>query len=172
MKAILIRHGKTKGNAEQRYIGTTDECLTNEGIEEIKKISYPRADIVITSPMVRCIQTAEIIYGKYDDIFVGLRECNFGTFENKNFMELKDDVFYQKWLESGGKLPFPMGENKDDFSKRCLESFKDAVNKYKSSETVAFVVHGGTIMSIAQYYIGGEFYDYHLKNGEYMIISL
>ena len=35
MKAILIRHGKTKGNAEQRYIGTTDECLTNEGIEEI-----------------------------------------------------------------------------------------------------------------------------------------
>ena len=36
----------------------------------------------------------------------------------------------------------------------------------------AFIVHGGTIMAIAKKYLGGDFYDYHLKNGEYMVLSL
>ena len=31
MDVYLIRHGKTKGNLEGRYIGTTDEPLCEEG---------------------------------------------------------------------------------------------------------------------------------------------
>ena len=36
MKIIFIRHGQTKGNEEKRYIGRTDELLSQKGIEEIK----------------------------------------------------------------------------------------------------------------------------------------
>lgn len=36
MKIIFIRHGQTKGNEEKRYIGRTDESLSQKGIEEIK----------------------------------------------------------------------------------------------------------------------------------------
>ena len=35
MKLIFIRHGKTAGNLERRYIGRTDEPLCDEGIAEI-----------------------------------------------------------------------------------------------------------------------------------------
>ena len=89
MEAILIRHGITNGNIEKRYIGTTDEPLIDSEKERLRKNIYPDADIIIISPMKRCIQTAEIIYGKYDDIFDGLKECDFGKFENKIILTLK-----------------------------------------------------------------------------------
>ena len=73
MEIILIRHGKTKGNLEKRYIGITDEPLTDEGAHELRQIKYPDADIIISSPMLRCVQTAEIIYGKCDYVIYGLK---------------------------------------------------------------------------------------------------
>ena len=39
MEIILIRHGKTKGNLEKRYIGVTDEPLTDEGAHELRQIN-------------------------------------------------------------------------------------------------------------------------------------
>ena len=42
MKWILIRHGKTLGNLEGRYIGCrTDECLCEEGQAALLERSYP-----------------------------------------------------------------------------------------------------------------------------------
>lgn len=171
MKIILIRHGQTEGNAEGRYIGTTDEPLSPDGREIIKNNVYLPAEIIISSPMLRCRQTAEIIYGRYDDVFDGLKECDFGEFENKNYKELDGNEMYQQWIDSGGTLPFPGGESMESFSKRCISAFEKAVDKYKNAKSMAFVIHGGTIMSIAKKYNGGNFYDYRLKNGEYMVIS-
>ena len=42
----LIRHAKTRGNTERRYIGRTDEAICET--ESLNR-SYPRADIVVTS---------------------------------------------------------------------------------------------------------------------------
>ena len=36
MELVFIRHGKTKGNMQSRYIGTTDEGLCKEGINELR----------------------------------------------------------------------------------------------------------------------------------------
>ena len=55
MEAILIRHGITNGNIEKRYIGTTDEPLIDSEKERLRKNIYPDADIIIISPMKRCI---------------------------------------------------------------------------------------------------------------------
>ena len=61
MKIIFIRHGKTAGNLEKRYIGRTDEPLCEEGISELESIKYPDSDEVLASPMKRCLQTARLI---------------------------------------------------------------------------------------------------------------
>ena len=34
MEIYLVRHGKTKGNEEHRYVGRTDEALSEAGIRE------------------------------------------------------------------------------------------------------------------------------------------
>lgn len=169
MRVIFIRHGKTKGNNENRYIGFTDEKLSKEGRNEIKrkKHEYPKADRIISSPMIRCRETAEIIYGNIYEVYDELKECNFGDFENKNFEELKNNEAYIKWLENNCETSFPNGESRLGFQVRCCKCFEKIILNNKI-DRIAFVVHGGTIMSIIEkfYYKKTSFYEWQIKNGE------
>lgn len=172
MKIVFIRHGKTAGNLEKRYIGSTDEPLCDEGIAELSEMCGIMADIVISSPMKRCIQTAELLFPHLTPLVVDdLRECCFGDFEGKNYGELNGNADYQAWIDSGGEMPFPNGESKADFTKRSDDAFVKAmemlISQHGNELTAAFVVHGGTIMSVLSSF--GEpkrdYYDYMCKNG-------
>lgn len=196
MKIYLIRHAHTAGNLAGRYIGRTDEELCREGRtlldQRMKMGIYPAADRIFTSPMKRCVQTAQILYpGRELTVIDTLSECDFGSFENKNYEELKAWPEYQRWLDSGGTLGFPGGESREAFSARSLEGFARALKlcgykkagpgaargarhgeKDRGNEpealSAAFVVHGGTIMSIMEKYAfpKGEYYDFQIGNGE------
>ncbi len=169
LKIIFIRHAATPGNAEKRYIGRTDEPLSNAGIEDLLKHEYPNADLIFASPMKRCIQTAKLIYKDKEIITENdFRECDFGKFEGKNYIELTDDQDYQAWIDSNGTLPFPGGESNSDFKNRCINAFEKTIKSVsKENLTVAYVVHGGTIMSILEYFSEpkSSFYDWHVENG-------
>lgn len=167
MKLVFIRHGMTKGNLEKRYIGRTDEDLCEEGIHELEKRTYPDVKRVISSPMKRCIQTAEIIYPDISiEIEDELKECDFGKFEGKNYYDLNGDTDYQNWIDSGGTLDFPEGESLQEFKDRCIHGFEKIIESV--NEDTAFVVHGGTIMAIMEKYDAGQkgYFDYQLGNGE------
>lgn len=161
MKIVLIRHGKTEGNIKKRYIGKTDEPLFEK---ECLSLDYPKCETVVSSPLKRCIQTAEYIYPESEiKICADLCECDFGDFENKSYEDLKNNPDYIHWLSSGGKLPPPNGEGIGDFKSRCVRGFEKMVNG--KNKSIAFVVHGGTVMAIMQSLFGGGFYDYQIKNG-------
>ncbi|MGI5825162.1 MAG: histidine phosphatase family protein [Bacillota bacterium] len=169
MKFIFIRHGKTKGNEEKRYVGKTDQHLSPLGIAEIKKITYPAADLVFASPRIRCRETAALIYPDQEiNIVDDLREMDFGDFESKNYEELKNDPIYQKWLDSNGTMPCPNGESRENFAARCVEAFWRAIKKTDTAKigTAAFVVHGGTIMALMDNLTlhNGQYYDFLVEN--------
>lgn len=172
MRYILIRHGRTQGNAEHRYTGCrTDEALCPDGIAQLRTLRYPDADAVYASPLKRCVQTAGIIYpGKLVRIIDDLRECDFGAFEGRNYDELKDDPEYQSWLDSGGERPFPGGESKKEFSERCVAAF-EAITAGLDEGSYAFIVHGGTIMAIMEHLTGGSYYDFQVQNGRGFILD-
>lgn len=176
MKVVLIRHGETQGNLQKRYIGITDESLCSKGKENIEELAekYPRAGSLFVSPMKRCIETAKIIYPNQNyEICQDLRECDFGEFENKNYLELTNHEKYKKWIASNGIMPFPGGENPQDFKRRCIAEFEKRLRQIKEGD-VSFVIHGGTIMSILEAYVvpSKTFYQWHLKNGEAYICKL
>ena len=168
---MLIRHGETCGNTLKRYIGKmTDEPLTKEAEEMLKGLGYMCPEAVYASPMLRCTQTAGILFpGKTLNIIDELAECDFGEFENKNYMELDGNQNYQAWIDSGGLLPFPGGESREEFKKRNLKGFQKVVQSCirKEIQSAALVVHGGTIMNIMEEYAeeNRSFYDWHVKNG-------
>lgn len=168
MKIIFIRHGKTLGNVNKKYIGITDEPLCDDCICELFAREYPSAECIVSSPMRRCVQTAEIIYlsQKYS-VYNDLRECDFGDFEGKNYVELSGNPEYHKWVESNGELPFPNGEKHENFKKRCCDDFEKATAEHAECQSIAFVVHGGTIMAILEKFAvpKRKFYDYQVKNG-------
>ncbi len=168
MKIIFIRHGKTTGNLEKRYIGRTDETLCSKGENELLNHKYPDCEVVITSGMKRCIQTAEIVYPNKKIISLNqLNECDFGDFECKNYQDLSENPDYQNWLDSSGSMTFPNGENPDKFKQRCISAFEEIIKKHEKSKNIAFVVHGGTIMSILEKYAvpKRKYYDYQVPNG-------
>mgnify|MGYP002543959392 CR=1 FL=1 len=148
----LIRHGMTPGNEEHRYIGRTDEPLSQKGREQLltlqKKGVYPAAACVAASPLERCRQTAELLYpGQAPCVFDQFREMDFGAFEGHNCEELKADVRYQAWIDSGGTLAFPEGESREEFVRRCCAALETALQSRQESH-IAAVVHGGTIMAV------------------------
>lgn len=167
MKILLIRHGKTSGNLDNRYIGRTDEPLCAEGVFELHHIHYQKCDVLVSSPMQRCVQSAEILFPEQQiQICDSFRECDFGDFECKNYAELNGNKDYQHWVDSGGLLPFPNGESPDDFRKRCCDAFLQITAEYSDVDSIAFVVHGGTIMSILSQFAMPQrgFYDWLTAN--------
>lgn len=166
----LIRHGMTAGNQKQRYIGTTDEPLCPEGRKAVEEMSCPETELLFVSPLLRCRETAEIIFpGKKQEIRPMLAECDFGDFENKNYLELSHNPDYQAWVDSNGTLPFPNGESREAFRQRTLKGFDRIVEEcfQKEITRAALVAHGGTIMNIMEAYgrPSRGFYDWHVKNG-------
>lgn len=177
IEIILIRHSFTLGNTLNRYIGVTDEPLCEKGIELVKNNTYPDCELLYVSPMKRCIETASLIYpGKEQIIYNGFRECNFGDFENKNYIELDGNSDYQAWIDSNAKLPFPNGESHGEFKLRCVHTFYNSLTDAEETGCgkIAMVVHGGTIMSIMENITKttDDFYKYHAKNGEGFILKI
>lgn len=173
MRVYLIRHGQTKGNLEKRYVGSTDESLTREGAKGLleKRGRYSPVEMVFASPMKRCLETAEILFpGIPCRKIKGLEECDFGEFEYENYQSLKGDDRYQAWIDSGGSLPFPRGESREEFQERCCQAFLEACQTAEKAgvDRVAFVVHGGTIMAVLDRFSRPhrDYYDWQAKNGE------
>ena len=167
MKILLIRHGMTAGNLKKRYIGRTDEPLCPQGIDELERLNYPVCDVLVTSPMQRCIQTAEILFPAQDfHICEAFRECDFGDFEGKNHAELNGNTQYQAWIDSGGTIPFPNGESPADFRKRCCDGFQQMTDAFSEMKSMSLVVHGGTIMAILSQFSKPhrDYYDWMTAN--------
>ena len=170
---VFIRHGATAGNLERRYIGRTDESLCPLGIEQAEKLKgLCKPNHIFASPMLRTKQTAEIVFPNMEITFVeDLRETDFGIFEGKTADVLQNNIDYVNWLNSMCLDPIPEGERVEAFKKRCCKAFEDTVKNLPDGCTAAFVVHGGVIMSTMERFHEDKknFYDYHIKNGEYML---
>lgn len=167
MELTLIRHFKTPGNLKGCYIGRTDEPLA-PGIKPDRE--YPVAEIIIGSPMKRCIETAGLIYlGQELILCKELKECDFGLFEGLNYEELKDHPDYQQWLAARGTIAFPQGECPADFKERCVNGFERMVELLlrRECQKAAMIVHGGTIMAVLERFDREKraFYSWQAENG-------
>ena len=178
MRLLFLRHGMTKGNQERRYIGVTDEPLSEEGREMLRQQMAERAvkelpGIVFVSPLRRCRETAQILFpGVRQEVISDLAEMDFGIFENRAYQnDLEFSPEYQKWLESRCEDQVPGGERKEDFTNRCRKGFEEALavlaDEAKEQQAAAFVVHGGTIMAILSVYAKDhrEYYEWNPANG-------
>lgn len=178
VKGIFIRHGSTASNREHRYLGKTDEPLDEAGIRQLRQgissgaYTFPETGKrrVYVSPLCRCIQTAHLLYPDTAlQVVDAFSEMDFGAFEQKSYEQLSTDPRYRKdyqaWIDSGGVLPFPGGEDRDAFVKRCVSGFEQVIKATEPGSTNVFVVHGGTIMAIFSHYCMGGYYEYQVKNG-------
>lgn len=154
----FLRHGMTDSNVKGIYTGTTDIPLCEEGkkqlAELLDKYDYGKPDLIFTSPLIRCKQTAHIIFGEDARLNVvdGLHELSMGDFEGKTAEQVIDMPGYTDWVQ--GKCPPPNGESNKDFATRICTAFVQTVREImKTGLTESVIVaHGGVIMTLLSVY--------------------
>lgn len=152
MELLLLRHSTTQGNLERRYVGSQDHPLVEEGIKlaQEKRRTLPLADRLWCSPMLRCRQTAELLFpGLEQTLAPALKECDFGDFEGKTWDELKDDPIYNAWIGGDPTVCFPNGEVLGEHIARCRAGVAEIVRAGAGEglRRIAILAHGGTLMS-------------------------
>ena len=98
MKLVIIRHGPAGDRAEWEAEGRDDRLrpLVPEGKKEMRRVAkglktlVPRIDLLAASPLVRAVQTAEIVEDEY--------ECDMVTVEALAPGHAPEQVV--KWLRS------------------------------------------------------------------------
>lgn len=153
-KIHFIRHGLTEANINGSYIGVTDLPLSTNGVAGLEAVKaegfLPSAELIFTSPLKRCTESAETLYPNLPIIQVPeWREYDFGEFEGKTANELENISEYFEW--TSGKIPCPPGgEDPTEFTKRICLGLNIAVRKMMETETreAVAIMHGGVIMSL------------------------
>ncbi len=155
----LFRHGLTKGNLNAQYIGHTDLGLTTDSISSLRNIKakfhYPAVEAVFSSPLRRCVQSAEIMFPKNNPIVINdLIEYNFGEFEGCTAEELKNNDDFKEWLRGDMHARPPYGESNAEFFARVCSAFEKIVDGIIKSGTqsAAIVGHAGVLMAILACY--------------------
>lgn len=179
IRICLIRHGSTPGNEAQRYVGITDDPLSEAGAQALRIAAdsgrYPPVQAVYTSPLLRCRQTAGILYPAHTPVPVPeLAEYDFGPFENKTHGDLKQNLSYRRWIADRGMSGVPGGEDMRAFHARCMGGFEKSVSGALAGglTAVAVVAHGGTIMMLMSALTGtATAYDFMVGNGEGFLIA-
>ena len=194
VRVVIIRHGRTKGNDEGRYIGCrSDEPLSKEGINEVNAARsalsalFDGDTVVFSSPMKRAVDTACLLFPGMIPITVEeLKETDFGSFEGHNHEELNGNEDYQRFIDSSGAEGFPKGESRDEFKTRTLRGFHRILygersfgantaiksNKTRFRGNIAIVCHGGNIMAVMSELTGRDYYDFHVPCLDGYILEL
>lgn len=155
----FIRHGSIDDILAGKYIGTTDAPLSDRGRMDLRKLDYeykyPGTQVVFTSPLKRCTETAKILYPEQKPLVIdNLSECNFGEWEGKTADELKNDPDFKKWLAGDSSVKPPRGESNADFTRRVCKMFESIVEGLMKTGTTESVIvtHGGVIMTLLAVY--------------------
>lgn len=155
----FIRHGAISETMQGAYIGITDPDLSQEGINELKKLDathkYPYAPVIFTGPLKRCTQTCEFLYPDVTPLVLDeLNEMNFGLWEGKTADDLKDDPLFERWLAGESGVTPPNGESNDDFIRRICLVFQNIVDGLiKTGNTdCAIITHSGVMNTLLAVY--------------------
>ncbi len=172
MEVLLVRHGKTLANEKYLYASKTDYELTICGIKLLKKIDY-KYDLIIVSPLKRCVQTAMYMFDCNQVIEAkSLVEIDFGDFENKSHSQLCNNKNYQLWKKDYFNNHIPNGEKFVDFQSRVINYFeKYILQSSLFNKKIVVVTHGGVIKTIVEKYCNQNFGTINIKCGQGYIMK-
>lgn len=154
MKLILVRHGETLSNRENRVQGITDVPLSDVGRKQAEQLAMSlqneKIDAIYSSPLRRAYHTASIIasyHGLPIEIDVNFQEMNHGDFENKTIQELKEThlPFITRWFEDPSSVVMPHGESLFEVQTRAWYSIQKIL---ETRQAALIVSHSITIMAI------------------------
>ena len=144
----LLRHGQTPMSVQKRYAGRSDVPLTDLGVQQAaaaaKRLASAGLDVIVTSPLLRAVQTAEEVAAATGATVVtddGFREADFGAWEGLTFAEVQErwPAEMAAWLADPEVAP-PGGESLAGVNERVTAALR-RVLAARERQTVLVVSH-------------------------------
>jgi 2,3-bisphosphoglycerate-dependent phosphoglycerate mutase len=161
---VLIRHGESQWNLENRFTGWVDVPLTEKGRQEARrageKIRNLHFDKAYTSVLKRAIDTLDIVLQtigqsgmpvSYDQ---ALNERHYGDLQGLNKAETAEKYGKQQvhlWRRSYDVAP-PGGESLKDTAARTLPYFETHIlPDLRAGKNILVSAHGNSLRSIVMH---------------------
>lgn len=176
----LLRHGLTDENEQSKYLGWTDSSLNEKGQRQLvalKEQNYPKPEILFTSDLKRCKQTAEILFPDIEyNISPLFREYHFGKWDTLTYDQLKDDKQYRGWIDNPYTETPPEGESFVTFKDRVLAGYKELLTYFDHDRVrnITLITHGGPIRLLLSEFapVQKEFWEWSAPYGQGYVLYL
>jgi probable phosphoglycerate mutase len=161
-RLYLARHGATQLSAEDRFAGSVDVKLSEEGREQALHLAERLADDHITtvycSPMDRTVETASLVvrpHGLTPVAYDGLREINHGRWEGltRKEVESRFPEEYAAWEADPFTFAPEGGESGISVLARALPVIREIVVKHEG-QNVLVVSHKATLRLLISSLLG------------------
>ena len=154
VRILLVRHGETVWNQENRWQGQADVPLSESGRTQAWRLARrlwqekQPVQAIYTSDLIRAGDTAAILgqtLGVEPTVESGWREMNIGTWSGLRTGEvIARHPEEGERLRAGEDLPRGGGETFAHFQGRLLNAARVLVKKH-AGQQVAVVTHGGAV---------------------------
>ena len=162
MRLLLVRHGESIGNSENRLQGQEDYDLTERGrLQAVltgERLAAEGVTALYTGPLVRAYATATTIathLGIQPAVLPGVSEYHFGELSGSTYAEVRERFAADPTTANmrPAERVYPGEEGRENFFNRVTDSAWQIVDKHPG-ETVAVVSHGGPIALFCQTVLG------------------
>lgn len=158
---ILLRHGESQWNLENRFTGWVDVPLSPRGIQEAKdagvKLSGFTFDRAFTSVLSRANETLRLVLetvgqtGIPIEKDIALNERMYGDLQGLNKAETAQqygEAQVKIWRRSYDVKP-PGGESLKDTAERVLPYYEAKIKPYLfKGETILIAAHGNSLRAL------------------------
>jgi phosphoserine phosphatase len=151
-KIILTRHGHVEGINPERFRGRTDLSLTELGETQARAVAARVAStwapsVVYTSPMRRCLATAEVIGAACRvpvEILEDLNDLDYGEWQWRSFAEVRaaSPQLFSAWFATPHLIRLPGGESLQDVVALTADALRLVIAHHgQATDTVVLVGH-------------------------------
>ncbi|MCU4974205.1 histidine phosphatase family protein [Halobacteria archaeon AArc-m2/3/4] len=159
---VIVRHGETTWNRQQRLQGWAPTPLTDLGREQAGQLGAALTegydiDRILSSDLYRTEETVEILREHFDAPVTfesAWRERDIGIYQGLQFDELLERFPEHDLGETGSEAAYrrtESGERLVDVRDRVLERWETILAGCESGETILIVTHGGPIRLLLGY---------------------
>ena len=145
-RIILIRHGQTAWNKEDRVRGQVEVPLDETGLAQAELTAARVVEAwqpvaVYCSPMQRAVQTAQAIARRLNlqaQPTAGINDMNFGEWQGLTSEEVQQrwPQMAHAWLEAPHTVAFPGGESLDALRTRGMATLEEIIARHRDADVV------------------------------------
>lgn len=160
-RLVLLRHGESQWNRENRFTGWVDVPLSPRGVEEAiqagKKLQGFRFDRAFTSMLSRANDTLRLVLETLGQTHIpieknqALNERMYGELQGLNKAETAQkygEAQVKLWRRSYDVRP-PGGESLKDTADRVLPYYETTIKPYLlKGETILIAAHGNSLRAL------------------------